>query len=133
MKTPSPQIAERELENSTACTGKRPTVDSTAGLLAFLEDPDQEDDDQNDQKNGPQTDIHRLSPFRFRNVIFSAHQGGKPQVNQEESSNECRLVNMSERLLLRLVFLVVLVVALAGAVVQLGAGRRPVLLGGSAV
>jgi hypothetical protein len=40
---------------------------------------------------------------------------------------------MSERLLLRLVFLVVLVVALAGAVVQLGAGRRPVLLGGSAV
>jgi hypothetical protein len=44
-----PQLAQVE----------RPAVDSETGLFAFLEHPDQEDDDEDDQENCPQTDVHR--------------------------------------------------------------------------
>jgi hypothetical protein len=40
---------------------------------------------------------------------------------------------MNPRFLVRLAFIVVLLMAVAGALVQLAGGRRPVLLGGQAV
>jgi hypothetical protein len=40
---------------------------------------------------------------------------------------------MNQRFLVRLAFVLVLLVALAGAFVQLAGGRRPVLLGGQTV
>jgi hypothetical protein len=69
METPSPQFAGRALVNSTACTGQRPAVESTAGLFC-LEDPDQQNDDQNDQENGAKSDVHAPPSFRGRLLFF---------------------------------------------------------------
>jgi hypothetical protein len=110
-------------------------VESTAGLFC-LEDPDQQDDDQNDQENGANSDVHAPPSFRGR-LLFSG--GFDPQTRshrskkREETSLDPRLEGVSPRFFLRVAFAALVLAALLGALVQLAAGRRPVLLGGQTV
>lgn len=95
-----------------------------------LEDPDEQDDDQNDQENGAESNVHPpLPPF--------GHSIGSPGERQQtaspgrKSSPRASCVAMDGKLVLRLGLLTLVLVALVGALAQLAAGRRPVLLGGS--
>ena len=113
----------------------RPAVESTAGLFC-LEDPDQQNDDQNDQENGANSDVHAPPSFRGR-LLFSG--GFDPQTRshrskkREETSLDPRLEGVSPRFFLRVAFAALVLAALLGALAQLAAGRRPVLLGGQTV
>src|SRR6266508_2521021 len=135
METPSPQFAGRALVNSTACTGQRPAVESTAGLFR-LEGPDQQNDDQNDQENGAKSDVHAPPSFRGRLLLSG---GFDPQTTsprfekREETRLDPRPEAVSPRFFLRVAFAALVLAALLGALAQLVAGRRPVLLGGQTV
>jgi hypothetical protein len=117
------------LHRSKAGCGK------TAGLFC-LEDPDQQNDDQNDQENGANSDVHAPPSFRGR-LLFSG--GFDPQTRshrskkREETSLDPRLEGVSPRFFLRVAFAALVLAALLGALAQLAAGRRPVLLGGQTV
>src|SRR5215216_1034744 len=130
-----PAICGKTLVNSTACTSQRPAVESTARLFC-LEDPDQQNDDQNDQENGANSDVHAPPSFRSR-LLFSG--GFDPQTRsyrskkREETSLDPRLEGVSPRFFLRVAFAALVLAALLGALAQLAAGRRPVLLGGQTV
>jgi hypothetical protein len=105
-------------------------VDSTAGPFPALEDPDEQDDDQNDQENGAESDVHpRLPPFG--RPICSPAEGLQTRTAGRKTGVPRVLWAMSGKLVLRLGVLTLVLVALVGAVTQLVAGRRPVLLGGS--
>jgi hypothetical protein len=73
----------------------------------------------------------RLPPFRSPELFSGSRE---PQTSEDDSREErrpeSRPVGMNPRFLVRLAFVVVVLVALAGAFVQLAGGRRPVLLGG---
>jgi hypothetical protein len=78
----------------------------------------------------------RLPPFRGR-LLFSG--GFDPQTRshrskkREETSLDPRLEGVSPRFFLRVAFAALVLAALLGALAQLAAGRRPVLLGGQTV
>jgi hypothetical protein len=135
METRSPQFAGRALVNSTACTGQRPAVESTAGLFS-LEDPDQQNDDQNDQENGANSDVHAPPSFRGRLLLsgeFDPQTRSPRFEKREETRLDPRLEAVSPRFFLRVAFAALFLAALLGALAQLVAGRRPVLLGGQTV
>jgi hypothetical protein len=101
-----------------------------------LEDPDEQNDDQNDQENGAKSDVHAPPSFRGR-LLFSG--GFDPQTwshwfkKGEETRLDPRLEAVSPRSFLRVAFAALVLAALLGALAQLAAGRRPVLLGGQTV
>src|SRR5512133_631654 len=121
METRAPQFAGRALVNSTACTGQRPAVESTAGLFC-LEDPDQQNDDQNDQENGAKSDVHAPPSFRVR-LLFPASSTHKPTSPGSEKREETRLdprpEAVSPRFFLRVAFAALVLAALFGALTQL--------------
>lgn len=109
-------------------------MNCTAGPLApcALEDPDQEDDDQDDQQYGPQTDVHTFPPFGRE--LFSARssrQTSERRDKEEDSRCELRLEDMRVSIALRLLIAALTVFALLAALVELLAGRRPILVGGT--
>ena len=53
--------------------------------------------------------------------------------NREGAACECRLEIMSPRLLIRIAFLLIALLAVSAALSELALGRRPVLLGGRAL
>jgi hypothetical protein len=102
-------------------------VDSTAGL-SRLEDPDQQDEDQNDQENGAKSDVHaRLPPFgRPRDRSHAA----SPQTGKKRGFRGV-LLAMTGKFVFRVGLVALFLVAFLGALTQLLAGRRPVLLRGT--
>src|SRR6266545_4557255 len=90
-----------------------------------LEDPD--------QQNGAKSDVHAPPSFRGRLLLSG---GFDPQTTsprfekREETRLDPRLEAVSPRFFLRVAFAALVLAALVGALVQLVAGRRPVLLGG---
>ena len=128
METLSPQFAGRALVNSTACTSQKPAVESTASLFR-LEDPDQQNEDQNDQENGANSDVHAPPSFRGRLLFSGAFHPQTPSAVRKEGRKEA----VSPRFFLRVAFAALVLAALLGALAQLAAGRRPVLLGGQTV
>jgi hypothetical protein len=110
-------------------------VESTVGLL-YLEDPDQQNDDQNDQENGANSDVHAPPSFRGRLLFsggFDSQTTSHGSRMREEDGLDPRLEAVSPRFFLRVAFAALVLAALLGALAQLAAGHRPVLLGGQTV
>jgi hypothetical protein len=101
-----------------------------------LEDPDQQNDDQNDQENGANSDVHAPPSFRGRLLLsgeFDPQTRSPRFEKREETRLDPRLEAVSPRFFLRVAFAALVLAALLGALAQLVAGRRPVLLGGQTV
>jgi hypothetical protein len=78
----------------------------------------------------------RLPPFAvdcFFSGEFDPQTRSHRSKKREETSLDPRLEGVSPRFFLRVAFAALVLAALLGALAQLAAGRRPVLLGGQTV
>ncbi len=128
METASSQFAGRGPRNSTACTGRKAGCGQHSRPFPCSEDEDQQDDDQNDQENGAKSDVHARS---LLSVVRPIVPGALPRKTGKKSRVPRVLLTMTGKIVLRLGLLALFLVAFVGALTQLLAGRRPVLLGGA--